>query len=232
MAAPRDLPAIIHRSSVKQVTRGIMKRKIILDLFFYLAMPLLAWNLLRGHFSDYLLILIGLVPGLAYTVASFVAERQWSVSGVFFLVIISLNLALNLLSSTAEQELWNPVWLSCLSIAFYAFTMLIRRPLGIYFFIDYAHSKGVPRERSRAIYRHPRNLRHFYAFTGFLMLREAAVIVVKAPMIERLGVAGFNQIQLAGSAINYVFTGLMVVYIIYILKHIDHSVPPAQDALV
>jgi hypothetical protein len=221
---------MINRSSVDHGTRSVMKRKIVLDLFFYLAMPLLAWNLLRGQFSDYLLILIGLVPGLAYTVASFVAEREWSVSGVFFLVIISLNLGLNLLSSTAEQELWNPVWLSCLSIAFYAFTMLIRRPLGIYFFIDYAYSKGVPRERSRAIYGHPRNLRNFYAFTAFLMLREAAAVVVKVPMIERLGVAGFNQIQLAGSAINYVFTGLMIVYVIYILKHVDHSVLPARDA--
>jgi hypothetical protein len=221
---------MIHGAPVSHVKRRIMKKKIILDLFFYLAMPLLAWNLLRGHFSDYVLILIGLVPGLAYTVATFARERDWSVSGVFFLVIISLNLALNLLSSTAEQELWNPLWLSCLSIAFYAFTMLIRRPIGIYFFIDYAHSKGVPRERSRALYRHPRNLRHFYAFTGFLMVREAAVIVVKAPMIERLGVAGFNQIQLAGSAINYVFTGLMIMYIIYILKHVDHSVLPPRDA--
>jgi hypothetical protein len=108
--------------------------------------------------------------------------------------------------------------------------MLSRRPIGIYFFYDYAHSTGVPRERSRALYRHPRNLRHFYAFTGFLMVREAAVIVVKAPMIERLGVAGFNQIQLAGSAINYVFTGLMIVYVIYILKHVDHSVLPPRDA--
>jgi hypothetical protein len=95
-----------------------MKKKITLDLFFYLAMPLLAWNLLRGHFSDYLLILLGLVPGLVYTLVTFVREREWSVSGVFFLAIISANLALNLLSTSAEQELWNPVWLSYASIAF------------------------------------------------------------------------------------------------------------------
>lgn len=203
-----------------------MKKKITLDLFFYLAMPLLAWNLLRGHFSDYLLILLGLVPGLVYTLLTFVREREWSVSGVFFLTIISANLALNLLSTSAEQELWNPVWLSYASIAFYALTMLVRRPIGLYFFIDYAHSRGVPRERSRALYRLPANFHYFYKFTGFLMLREVASIVVKTAMIERLGVEGFNRIQLASSAINYAFTAAMVLLVIAILRRIRPA-PPA-----
>jgi hypothetical protein len=207
-----------------------MKKKIALDLFFYLAVPLLAWNLLRGHFSDYLLILVGLVPGLAYTFAGFMLEREWSVSGVFFLTIICLNLAMNLLSSTAEEELWNPVWLSYLSIAFYAVTMLVRRPIGIYFFIDYAYSRGVPRDRSRALYRSKANFHYFYKFTAFLMLREAAAIVVKTGMIERLGVAGFNRIQLASSVINYAFTGLLVLFVIYILRHIDHTDPSRESA--
>lgn len=207
-----------------------MKRKITLDLFFYLAMPLLAWNLLRGHYSDYVLILIGLVPGLAYTLVTFLREREWSVSGLFFLTIIGANLALNLLSSTAEQELWNPVWLSYASIAFYALTMLVGRPIGLYFFIDYAHSRGVPRERSRALYRSKDNFHYFYKFTAFLMLREVAAIVVKTAMIERLGVAGFNRIQLASSAINYAFTALMVMLVIYILRRIDHSAPAPERA--
>ncbi|MBX3688616.1 VC0807 family protein [Dokdonella sp.] len=206
-----------------------MKKRIVLDLFFYLAMPLIAWNVLRGHFSDYLLILIGLVPGLIYTLGSFMKEREWSVSGLFFLVIISANLTLNLLSSTAEQELWNPVWLSYASIVFYAMTMLAGRPLGIFFFIDYAHSRGIPRERSRALYRRKSNIHYFYKFTAFLMLREVASIAVKTYLIERLGVAGFNEIQLASSAINYAFTGLMVMVIIYILRHIDHSAPTEQE---
>lgn len=208
--------------------RKTMKRKIILDLFFYLAMPLLAWNLLRGHYSDYVLILIGLVPGLAYTLVTFVRERQWSVSGLFFLAIICANLALNLLSSTAEQELWNPVWLSYASIAFYALTMLIGRPIGMYFFIDYAYSRGVPREHSRALYGSKDNFHYFYKFTAFLMLREVASIVVKSAMIGQLGVAGFNRIQLASSVINYTFTALMVMLIIHILKRIHHSAPPEQ----
>lgn len=206
-----------------------MKKKILLDLFFYLAVPLLAWNLLRGQFSDYLLILLGLVPGLIYTVIGFVLSREYSVSGLFFLSLISLNLAMNLVSSTAEQELWNPVWLSYLSIAFYALTMLVRRPIGLYFFIDYAHSRGVPRERSRPIYRAPRNFHHFYKFTGFLMLREAASIAVLTVMIRRLGVEGYNQIRLTSTVINYVFIGLMILYIVYILRHLDFSAAPRES---
>jgi len=206
-----------------------MKKKIILDLFVYLAMPLLAWNLLRGQFSDYLLILLGLVPGLVYTLVLFAREREWSVSGVFFLAIISANLALNLLSSTAEQELWNPVWLSYASIAFYALTMLVGRPIGLYFFVDYAHSRGIPRERSHALYRSKANFHYFYTFTAFLMLREVASIVLKTVMIGRLGVEGFNRIQLASTVLNYAFTGLMVLLVIAILRRIDHTAPAAPQ---
>jgi hypothetical protein len=63
----------------------------------------------------------------------------------------------------------------------------------------------------------------------FLMLREVASIVVKTAMIERLGVAGFNRIQLASSVINYAFTGLMVLFIIYILRHIDQTPASAGE---
>jgi hypothetical protein len=107
--------------------------------------------------------------------------------------------------------------------------MLVRRPIGLYFFIDYAHSRGVPRERSRTLYRLPANFHYFYKFTGFLMLREVASIVVKTAMIERLGVDGFNRIQLASSAINYAFTALMDMLVIYILRRIDHSAMPARE---
>jgi len=206
-----------------------MKKKILLDLFFYLAVPLISWNLFQGELSDYLRILLGLIPGVIYTAVSFGRDRQWNVTGLFFLVIITANLAMNLLSTTALEELWNPVWLNCAVLAFYALTMLVKRPIGMYFFIDYAYSHGVPRARSKALYSNPRNSWYFYAFTGYLMLREIVSIGVKAVMIRRLGVAGYDDIQLAGSFLNYAFTGLMVVAIVYILKHVDRTVLPEKS---
>ena len=197
-----------------------MKNRMLLDVFFYIGVPLIAWNFFREHWGDYYTILFGMVPGVIYTVATFVINKEWNITGIFFLSIISLNLVMNLLSSTAEEELWNTVWLGYLSIAFYTFTILIRRPIGIFFFIDYAYAKGIPRERSRTLYRAPENFHHFIKFTLFLILREIVVIIVKTSMIKELGVDGFNAIQITTSVINYTFTGLTIFYVVYILKHI------------
>jgi hypothetical protein len=203
-----------------------MKKKILLDIFFYLAVPLLSWNLLRGVYSDYHIILFGMMPAVLYTVFSFFHSREWNITGMFFLGLITLNFGMNVISETAEEELWNSVWMGYISIAFYALTIAIKRPIGIYFFIDYAFSRGVPREKSAALYKAPENFHHFFKFTLFLILREAVVIVVKSSMIKSLGVEGFNQIQVTTTTINYAFTALMIFYIIRIIKMVK---PPADS---
>lgn len=200
-----------------------MKTRIILDMLIYLGIPLLAWNLGRSYWGDYLTILLGMVPAVIYTIVTFLWNREWNITGIFFLTLISLNFLMNLLSHTAEQELWNSVWLGYASVAFYSFTILIKRPIGIYFFIDYAYSKGIPREKSRKLYGAPKHFQKFINFTLFLCLREVIVIVVKSVMIKRLGVEGFPAIQLTNTILNYIFTAIMIVYIMYIIKQTKSS---------
>lgn len=197
-----------------------MRKRIILDMLIYLGIPLLAWNLGRSYWGDYLTILYGMVPAVIYTVVTFIWNREWNITGIFFLAIISLNFLMNLLSHSAEQELWNSVHLGILSIVFYSFTILIKRPIGMYFFIDYAYAKGIPRENSRALYSSPRFFHYFVKFTLFLCLRELIVIIVKSGMITRMGIGGFNTILITNTVLNYIFTAFMIMYIMYIVKQI------------
>lgn len=200
-----------------------MIKRIILDVFFYLGVPLLVWNLFKEDLGEYHAILFGMLPAVIYTVVSFILKKEWNVTGVFFLSIISLNFLFNVLSENAEQELWNGVYMCGISIAFYVITILAKKPIGIYFFIDYAHAKGVPREDSSKLYRSSDNYHHFVKFTWFLVLREVVVGVVKSILILEKGVDGFNTIQITSSVLGYVFTGLTIVYVIYILKNIKKN---------
>lgn len=206
-----------------------MKKRIFLDVFFYLVLPLLSWNLLREQWGDYYTILAGMVPAVIYTIASVVINKEWSVTGVFFMCLITLNWVFNLLSRTAEQELWNGVLMSIISIVFYLFTIVFRKPIGMYFFIDYAHAKGVPRKRSKELYSSERNYHHFVRFTLFLVLREVITGGVKSIMIYKYGVDGFNVIQITSSVLGYVFTGLTIFYVIYILKKIKEEDEPGME---
>ena len=89
-----------------------MKNKLLLDAFFYLGVPLLMWNLFRESLGDYHTILYGMLPAVIYTIVVAFINKEWNVTGIFFLSIISMNFLFNLLSKTAEQELWNGVYMS------------------------------------------------------------------------------------------------------------------------
>jgi hypothetical protein len=197
-----------------------MKRKILLDAFFYLIVPLLMWNLFRENLGDYLTILFGMIPAVIYTALSAIIQKEWNVTGIFFLSIISMNFLFNLLSKTAEQELWNGVYMSVISFSFYLVTIVVKKPIGMYFFIDYAFAKGIHRKASKELYSSSNNFHYFVEFTLFLMVREVIVGAVKSFLIFKNGVSAFNTIQITGSVLGYVFTGLTVLYVIYILKKI------------
>lgn len=195
-----------------------MAKRIFLDAFFYLGVPLLIWNFFREDLGDYYAILYGMLPAVIYTIAMAVIKKEWNVTGIFFLSLISLNFVFNLISKTAVQELWNGVYMSIISIVFYMLTIRIKKPIGMYFFIDYAYAKGVPRKASKALYTSSENYGYFVQFTLFLVLREIVTGGVKSYLIFDKGVEAFNTIQLTSSIIGYVFTGLTVFYVIYIIK--------------
>lgn len=197
-----------------------MKKKIFYDIFFYLGFPLLVWNFGRTFLGNYYAILVGTLPALVYAVVDFIRTKEFSVTGLFFLCLLSLNFLLNLFSKNATQELWNEVYVSAISLVFYIVTVIIRKPIGMYFFIDYAHAKGIPRKNSLARYKRKENFYYFQLFTGFLMLREIFVIVCKSFLIKKYGIEGFNTVQIIMTGGKLVFTALMIFYILKILKSI------------
>lgn len=200
-----------------------MKKKIILDILFYLGIPLLFWNTMRTQLGDYHTILIGMIPAVIYTVVTVFSDKQLNVTGIFFMSWIVLTWFMNLASHTAIQELWNNVIVNGITGTFYLLTIAIKRPMGMYFFIDYAFARGIPRERTRKLYRLPENFHYFNEFTLFLLSREIVEIAVLSFLIEEYGVGGYNTIQITSSVISYVFLGLTVLYVIYIAKKIKKS---------
>ncbi len=178
------------------------------------------WNLFRESLGDYHTILYGMLPAVIYTIVVAFINKEWNVTGIFFISIISMNFLFNLLSKTAEQELWNGVYMSVISFSFYVLTIVIKKPIGMYFFIDYAFAKGIPRKVSKELYSSSNNFHYFVEFTLFLMVREVVVGAIKSFLIFNKGVSAFNTIQITSSVLEYVFTGLTVFYVIYILKKI------------
>lgn len=200
-----------------------MKRKVFLEIVMYLVFPLVIWNLGRKELNDYYAMLLTTVPGIAYTIYSFVKERQYNITGIFILCSLFIGRGLDLIVGSAEGMLWNGVYLDAGYILFWIFTMIIRKPMGMYFFIDYAYIQGFPRESTRKLYLRKDLFPYFQYFTGFFVLRDFENILLKTYLIRKLGVEGFNQISIIMSINNYIFSGIMVMIILFIAKKIKET---------
>ncbi|MEW5323360.1 VC0807 family protein [Geobacillus thermoleovorans] len=102
------------------------------------------WHALRGPVGEYGAMLICTVPGAVYTVYRFWSIRKVQWFGTFLIVNLAVGTLLNVLAGSALQMLWNDVWHSiALAVCFLA-TVAVKRPLMLYFSLDFVEMQGAP----------------------------------------------------------------------------------------
>lgn len=191
------------------------------DILFYLIAPLLIWNLLRKGTGDYAAMLLTTVPGFIYTVYFFVKDKTFHVTGIFILTSLICGRSLDLLAGSAEQMLWNDVFLSGAYIVFWTATIVLGKPMGMYFFIDYAYLQGYPRKESERFFRSRELFPHFQFYTALLALKSMASLILRTWCIRTYGVDGFSRITVIMTVNDWMFSGLTILYVLFIVRKIQ-----------
>ncbi|MEI7492520.1 MAG: VC0807 family protein [Bacteroidota bacterium] len=209
--------------------KKIFNRRTLTDLIIYLGIPLVIWNSCRGILGDYPAMLASTVPGIVYTFYTFFKEKQYSLTGLFFITTMLIGSIMDVYSKTAIQMLWNDVYINVALVIFWCFTILIRRPMAMYFFIDYAYLHGIPKERSKPLYSGMPFFRYFMLLTGYLALQDLSDIFLRIGLIHIYGVNGFNTIKMISQVWGTATTALFVYFIILIIKRIQHHSDNQQN---
>ncbi|MRX72006.1 hypothetical protein GJU40_07455 [Bacillus lacus] len=172
-----------------------MKKHLIIgDLLFYLALPYLIWKFGQAPLGDYYAMLLSTVPGIFYTIFRFLSERQFNVTGLFILSSLVVGTTVDVISGSAANMQWNNVYLSLGFGCFWILTMLIRRPLALYFAIDIAYMQGQSRAKSKKLYMTPKLLPWFYIISGIFALRSFLSGGLRSYLIQTFGVANYDSI--------------------------------------
>lgn len=227
-----------HRTLAHPHLGGQMKKKVVYDLLCYMIVPLLIWNLLREETGDYYAMLLTTVPGFVNTIYSFFKDKTYNVTGIFILVSLILGRALDVMAGTAEQMLWNDIYLNILYIVFWITTILLNKPMGMYFFIDYANLRGFSRRETERFFRSKELFRYFQYYTALLALKSLESLLLRVWCIQTYGVNGFNRINVITNANNWALFGISILYILYIVKQINRlnrgaeSVTPPPNGLI
>jgi hypothetical protein len=197
-----------------------LNNRTLIDLFIYLVVPLVIWNTCRSFLGDYLAMLLSTVPGIMYTLFTFFKEKQYSITGLFILSTMVISGMLDVFSGSAHQMLWNPVYFNIGLVLFWCFTIVIKKPMAMLFFIDYSYLNGVPKSESRSLYMQKPFFRYFIFLTLFMTFRDLADIFLRIFLIHLYDVEGFNKIKVITQIWNMLTTFMFVYGIILIIKQI------------
>ncbi|MBB4824730.1 hypothetical protein HNO89_001954 [Sporosarcina luteola] len=189
-----------------------MKKVIVYDLLIYMAVPYFIWNYGREPLGDYAALLLSTVPGLLYTLFRFIHERQFNITGAFILVSLLIDTLVNLLSGSAERMLWNQVYLGYGYALLYLISILLKKPLGLYFGVDFAYMLGNPREPSKKLFFSKELFTWFQLVTLLLVIRGIVQNTFKFWLIDSYGVDGYGQmliyLKISGGVFSILITSL------------------------
>jgi len=200
-----------------------MKKKFLYEIILSIIIPLVIWNISRKQIGDYYAMLLTTLPGFIYTIWKFFRCRQFNVTGVFILITLILWRTLDIISHSAEGMLWNGVYINIMYSIFWIITIIIKKPMGMYFFVDYAYLKGYSREASKELFMQKKLFRYFQYFTGFLVIKDLEGAILKAWFIKEYGVSGFNKIIIYMNINGYIFAGMVLIIMLFIEKKIKLS---------
>jgi len=199
------------------------KNLIVLDLIFYVGLPLFVWHMLRDYIGDYYAMLLTSVPAIVYTLYRFKETKKANVTGIFILVSLVIGTVVDLLSGSALQLLWNNVYYSLVVGCFFLLTMVFRKPLALYFALDIAELQGHEREFSKKLYFQKRLFIVFQAITFIFVLRSVIFAGVNSWLIQQYGVEAFDNGIVIKQVLGWVMTGFVVIGFIYVSKVIQDS---------
>ena len=199
------------------------KNVILLDLIFYVGLPLLFWNGFRDVIGDYYAMLASSVPAIIYSIYRFYEVKKINITGLYIITTLVIGTLIDVLAGSALQLLWNNVFYNLAIGTFFLSTMLFKRPMALYFALDFVELQGHDRPFSKHLFYQKRIFIIFQLVTLLFAFRSVFFAAIKAWLIVEYGVEAFDKGILVRQVIGWVFTGLTMFGFFYTGKVIkDH----------
>lgn len=194
------------------------KNLVLFDIVFYVALPLIIWNVGRDIIGDYYAMLLSSVPGIIYTLVRFMKTKKWNVTGIFIVSTLTIGVLVDVLSGNALQLLWNNVYYSFATSAFFIFTIIIRKPMALLFALDVSEMQGYDRKETKELFYTPK-IYLVYMFITFVMASRGIIIgMIKSRLIMKYGVDAFDQGIILKNGVGWLITGITFIGFMYVMK--------------
>lgn len=209
-----------------------MNRKLVFfDLIFYAAIPYILWIYGKEPLGDYWAILLSTVPGLIYTIYRFVVEKQFNILGLFIISSLFITTAVNLISGSAESMLWNQVYLGFGYAALFLLSIFFRKPLALYFAVDWAYLQGYARKSSKTLFKTKEIFLSFQLLTLLFVIRSTFQNTLKMWLLIKYGAASYGQMIIYTNISGWIFSGLIMLGFVLISVKIKNYIQNQRETI-
>ncbi|MBM7691349.1 hypothetical protein JOC77_000754 [Peribacillus deserti] len=199
------------------------KNIIVLDLIFYVAVPLLVWNFGRDYMGDYLAMILSSVPGILYSLYRFYEIKKINFFGCFILINLVVGTLIDVLAGSAIQLLWNNTYYLFVLGGVFVLSILINRPIALLFALDIIELQGADRKEVKQLFYQPKPLLVFKLITMAFALRDIILGIVKIWLITEYGVEAFDKGIFLRQVFSWTVTILTGFGFYYVTKIVEEN---------
>ncbi|MCA0984188.1 hypothetical protein LCL89_09045 [Halobacillus yeomjeoni] len=196
---------------------------IMLDLVCYVIFPLAVWHLTREPIGDYYAMLLSSVPGIIYTVYRFMALKKVNVFGIYILSTLVIGTLLDVLAGSALQLLWNSVIFAYVLAGIFLMSILIKKPISLYFALDFTELQGYNRPFTKRLFYKKKLLSIFNWIAVAFAVQDVLLASIKVWLIIEYGVEAFDKGIILRQVLNWGIAFLIMGGFFYVGKIIKET---------
>ncbi len=183
----------------------------------------------REYIGDYYAMLISSVPGILYSIYRFFLLKKLNMFGIFMIVNLVIGTLVDVLSGSALQMLWNNVFYSYAVAALFLLTVLFKKPLFLYFSLDFVEMQGFNREEMKKKFSQPSIFVIFTLITIGFAFRDILLASIKIWLINHYGVEAFDKGIVIRQILGWGITLVAVYGFIHISKRLNADYANEQN---
>ena len=201
----------------------MQKNIVIYDLIFYIIFPILIFNVLQDYIGDYYAMLISSIPGVIYSSIRFVMLKKVNFFGVFIITNLAIGTLIDVLSGSAIQLLWNNIYYSYFVGGFFILSVVIKKPIFLYFSLDFVEMQGQGRDKMKELFYQRKILLIFNLITLGFAFRDILLATIKIWLVSEYGVDAFDKGIVIRQLLSWTLTGISIYGFIYISKLLNST---------
>jgi hypothetical protein len=176
------------------------------------------WNISRDYLEDYHAMLISSIPGIIYSIIRFILLKKINLTGIFMISNLFLGTLIDVLAGSAIQMLWNNVFYSYSLAIIFILTILVNKPIFLFFSLDVMELQGRNRNHMKDLFYLKKILIIFKWITFGFAFREMLLATIKVWLILEYGVESFDKGIILRQILNWTLTGASIYGFIHISK--------------